>query len=217
MTLVDRIFTRLGAQDDIMAGHSTFLVELNEASTILRHATRHSLVLLDELGRGTATYDGTAIAGAVVDYLADLGCRCLFSTHYHNLVENFVGDARVSLGHMACMIEMDGDGANNGRNGDEADDVDPTEETVTFLYRYTAGACPKSYGFNAAKLAGVPRPIIRRAHVLSKRVEADALRRKILAKIVALGADGGGAKRVDGGCRDELRGLLGNLRALSVK
>lgn len=200
-----------------MAGHSTFLVELNEASTILRHATRHSLVLLDELGRGTATYDGTAIAGAVVDYLADLGCRCLFSTHYHNLVENFVGDARVSLGHMACMVETDGDVA-GGTNGDDDEEADPTEETVTFLYRYTAGACPKSYGFNAAKLAGVPRPIIRRAHLLSKRVEADALRRKILAKIVALGADGGGAKNADGGgCRDELRGLLSNLRSLSVK
>lgn len=152
MTLVDRIFTRLGAHDDIMAGHSTFLVELSETATILRHATRHSLVLLDELGRGTATYDGTAIAAAVVDRLAALGCRTMFSTHYHNLVENFVGDARVSLGHMACMVESEGNSE------------DPTEETVTFLYKYTAGPCPKSYGFNAAKLAGMPTAIIRRAY-----------------------------------------------------
>lgn len=100
MSIVDRIFTRLGAQDDIMAGHSTFLVELSETSAILKHATRNSLVLLDELGRGTATYDGTAIAAAVVNFLADLKCRTLFSTHYHNLVDNFQDDSRISLGHM---------------------------------------------------------------------------------------------------------------------
>ncbi|XP_001661901.2 probable DNA mismatch repair protein Msh6 [Aedes aegypti] len=166
MTLIDRIFTRLGANDDIMAGHSTFLVELNETSTILKHATRKSLVLLDELGRGTATYDGTSIAGAVVNFLADLKCRSMFSTHYHNLVDNFSTDSRVRLGHMACMVENE-------------DDEDPTQETVTFLYKYADGACPKSYGFNAAKLAGMPACIIKRAHELSKTVEADALKRRI--------------------------------------
>lgn len=155
MTLVDRIFTRLGAQDDIMAGHSTFLVELSETSAILKHATLHSLVLLDELGRGTATYDGTAIAAAVVNYLADLKCRAMFSTHYHSLVDNFHTDSRITLGHMACMVENDGD------------TDDPTEETVTFLYKYSAGACPKSYGFNAAKLAGMHKSIIQRAHKVS--------------------------------------------------
>lgn len=100
LTLIDRIFTRLGANDDIMAGHSTFLVELNETSTILKHATEKSLVLLDELGRGTATYDGTSIAGAVVQFLAELKCRSMFSTHYHNLVDNFERDERILLGHM---------------------------------------------------------------------------------------------------------------------
>uniref|UniRef100_A0AAG5D554 DNA mismatch repair protein n=1 Tax=Anopheles atroparvus TaxID=41427 RepID=A0AAG5D554_ANOAO len=171
MTLIDRIFTRLGASDDIMAGHSTFLVELNETSAILKHATQDSLVLLDELGRGTATYDGTAVAGAVVHFLADLKCRTIFSTHYHNLVDNFHEDPRITLGHMACMVE-----------NEESDD--PTQETVTFLYRYTDGACPKSYGFNAAKLAGMPAPIIKRAYELSKTVEAEALKRKILMKLL---------------------------------
>uniref|UniRef100_A0A182N517 DNA mismatch repair protein n=1 Tax=Anopheles dirus TaxID=7168 RepID=A0A182N517_9DIPT len=171
LTLIDRIFTRLGASDDIMAGHSTFLVELNETSAILKHATADSLVLLDELGRGTATYDGTAVAGAVVHYLADLSCRTIFSTHYHNLVDSFHEDPRITLGHMACMVENE-------------DGEDPTQETVTFLYRYTDGACPKSYGFNAAKLAGMPAAIIKRAHELSKTVEAEALKRKILMKLL---------------------------------
>ncbi|XP_035775610.1 probable DNA mismatch repair protein Msh6 [Anopheles albimanus] len=171
MSLVDRIFTRLGASDDIMAGHSTFLVELNETSAILKHATSDSLVLLDELGRGTATYDGTAVAGAVVHFLADRQCRTLFSTHYHNLVDSFHNDPRIALGHMACMVE-----------NEEGDD--PTQETVTFLYKYADGPCPKSYGFNAAKLAGMPMAIIKRAYELSKKVERDALKRKIMMKFV---------------------------------
>lgn len=152
LSLIDRIFTRLGAQDDILAGQSTFLVELSETSAILKHATVNSLILLDELGRGTATYDGTAIAGSVVDFLANLKCRSLFSTHYHNLVDNFYKDHRISLGHMACMVESEGASS------------DPTEETVTFLYKYSSGSCPKSYGFNAAKLAGMPLVVIKRAH-----------------------------------------------------
>ncbi|XP_023303172.2 probable DNA mismatch repair protein Msh6 [Lucilia cuprina] len=154
LSLVDRIFTRLGAQDDILSGHSTFLVELNETSLILKHATANSLVLLDELGRGTATYDGTAIAASVVNFLADLKCRSLFSTHYHNLIDFFHKDERITLGHMACMVENE-------------DCDDPTQETVTFLYKYSAGACPKSYGFNAAKLAGMPHNIIKRAYTVS--------------------------------------------------
>ncbi|EDW79457.1 uncharacterized protein Dwil_GK20488 [Drosophila willistoni] len=177
LSLVDRIFTRLGAQDDILAGHSTFLVELNETSLILKHATCHSLVLLDELGRGTATYDGTAIAASVVNFLAQLKCRTLFSTHYHNLIDFFQNDKRITLGHMACMVEND------------SDTQDPTQETVTFLYKYTAGACPKSYGFNAAKLAGMPQGIIKRAYALSKKVEAIALQRKIMAKMVTATAN----------------------------
>ncbi|XP_030375473.1 probable DNA mismatch repair protein Msh6 [Scaptodrosophila lebanonensis] len=196
LSLVDRIFTRLGAQDDILAGHSTFLVELSEASLILKHATSHSLVLVDELGRGTATYDGTAIAASVVNFLADLKCRTLFSTHYHNLIDFFHNDVRISLGHMACMVENE-------------DMEDPTQETVTFLYKYTAGSCPKSYGFNAAKLAGMPQKLIKRAYGLSKRVETIALKRKIAAKLVL--ASSGCEKS-----RNELPNMLQQLKTCRI-
>lgn len=151
LSVIDRIFTRLGANDNIMANQSTFLVELNETSLILKHCTHNSLVLLDELGRGTSTYDGTAIAQSVANFLANLKCRTLFSTHYHSLVDTFYDDDRIHLGHMACMVE-----------NENCEDI--TKENVTFLYKYATGSCPKSFGFNAAKLAGIQLSIIRRAH-----------------------------------------------------
>ncbi|KAK2166249.1 hypothetical protein LSH36_40g05016 [Paralvinella palmiformis] len=159
LTPVDRVFTRLGATDRIMAGESTFFVELSETSSILRHATKHSLVLLDELGRGTATYDGTAIACAVVRELSEtIHCRTLFSTHYHSLVELFSHDPNVRLGHMACMVENE-------------NEEDPTQETITFLYKFVKGACPKSYGFNAARLANIPDDVICVAHKKAKEFQ----------------------------------------------
>ena len=107
LTPVDRLFTRLGANDHILGGESTFFVELSETAAILKHATAHSLILLDELGRGTATFDGTAIAYAVADNLAQRRCRTLFSTHYHSLVHDLATHPQVALGHMACMAEND--------------------------------------------------------------------------------------------------------------
>ncbi|XP_058798739.1 probable DNA mismatch repair protein Msh6 [Phymastichus coffea] len=160
LTLVDRIFTRLGASDDIMAGQSTFLVELSETAAILQHATKFSLVLLDELGRGTSTYDGTAIAASVVEALTKINCRTLFSTHYHSLVEDYKTNNNVTLAHMACMVENE--------NQDEA-----CEENVTFLYKLSEGACPKSYGFNAARLAGIPVDITKRARDIATKLEAE--------------------------------------------
>jgi len=153
---VDRIFTRLGAQDNIIGGESTFLVELQETGTILQHATRHSLVLIDELGRGTATYDGTAIAGAVLSFLAARACRTLFATHYHNLTQESING--VFCAHMACMVENEGH-------------EDITQETITFLYKLVDGPCPKSHGFNAAKLAGLPDSIIRRGYAKAREFE----------------------------------------------
>ncbi|NWZ67614.1 MSH6 protein, partial [Acrocephalus arundinaceus] len=158
LTPIDRVFTRLGASDRIMAGESTFFVELSETSSILQHATEHSLVLVDELGRGTATFDGTAIASAVVKELAErIRCRTLFSTHYHSLVEDYSHSEAVRLGHMACMVENEGE--------------DPSQETITFLYKFIEGACPKSYGFNAARLADIPEEVIQKGHRKAKEFE----------------------------------------------
>ncbi|KAL0818931.1 hypothetical protein ABMA28_008234 [Loxostege sticticalis] len=168
LSLVDRIFTRLGASDDILSGQSTFLVEMSETAAIVRHASEHSLVLLDELGRGTSTYDGTALASGVCAELAARGPRCVFSTHYHALVQHFAQHEGVALGHMACKVETDESTA-------DSEDHIP-EETITFLYKLSPGACPKSYGFNAARLAGVPRDITACAHTVSRRLEAEASR-----------------------------------------
>lgn len=172
LTPVDRVFTRLGAHDRILSGESTFFVELSETSCILRHSTKHSLVLLDELGRGTATYDGTAIATAVIRDLAqEIQCRTLFSTHYHSLVEDFSDDPSVRLGHMACMVENDDN------------DGDPSKETITFLYKFVEGACPKSYGFNAARLANIPEEVIRIAIDKARQFEENVERIKMFKSL----------------------------------
>ncbi|XP_067901328.1 DNA mismatch repair protein Msh6 [Heterodontus francisci] len=173
---VDRVFTRLGASDRIMSGESTFFVELSETSSILQHATQHSLVLLDELGRGTATYDGTAIASAVVKELAEnIKCRTLFSTHYHSLVEDFSHSTVVCLGHMACMVENECE--------------DPSQETITFLYKFIKGACPKSYGFNAARLANIPEEIIQKGHKKAKEFERTTISFRLFKEVCFLVED----------------------------
>ncbi|XP_034408091.1 DNA mismatch repair protein Msh6 isoform X2 [Cyclopterus lumpus] len=175
-TPVDRVFTRLGASDRIMAGESTFFVELSETASILHHATKQSLVLLDELGRGTATYDGTAIASAVVKELAEkICCRTLFSTHYHSLVEEYANNPAVRLGHMACMVENDCE--------------DPSQETITFLYKFITGACPKSYGFNAARLANLPEMVIQSGHRKAKEFEKSTISLRLFKKLCQFAED----------------------------
>ncbi|ONH94116.1 hypothetical protein PRUPE_8G271300 [Prunus persica] len=137
---VDRIFVRMGARDHIMVGQSTFLTELSETATMLSYSTRNSLVALDELGRGTSTSDGQAIAESVLEHFVyKVQCRGMFSTHYHRLAVDYQNNPEVSLCHMACQV-------GNGDGG---------VEEVTFLYRLTPGACPKSYGVNIARLAGL--------------------------------------------------------------
>ncbi|XP_077437826.1 DNA mismatch repair protein Msh6 [Vanacampus margaritifer] len=175
-TPVDRVFTRLGASDRIMAGESTFFVELSETACILHHATNHSLVLLDELGRGTATYDGTAIACAVVKELAEkICCRTLFSTHYHSLVEDYANNPAVRLGHMACMVENECE--------------DPSQETITFLYKFISGACPKSYGFNAARLASLPEKVIQSGHRKAREFEKSTISLRLFKKLCQFAED----------------------------
>ena len=151
--LVDRIFTRIGAQDDISSGQSTFMVEMIETANILHHATPRSLVLLDEIGRGTSTWDGLAIARAVVEYLHNatrLGCRTLFATHFHEmtaLADHLPG---------VCCARMD---------------VLEEGDRVVFLHRVMPGGADRSYGIHVAELAGVPRALTRRAREILSDLE----------------------------------------------
>lgn len=149
---MDAVFVRMGAQDAIMAGQSTFFVELAETAAMLAHATHRSLIALDELGRGTATLDGAAIAAAVLEQLAqETRCCGLFATHYHQLAEQHAADPQVAIMHMGCDVSSGEDGG----------------EEVTFLYKLTRGACPRSYGTNVAKLAGLPATVVSRAAEIS--------------------------------------------------
>ncbi|XP_022757900.1 DNA mismatch repair protein MSH6 isoform X2 [Durio zibethinus] len=156
---VDRIFVRMGAKDHIMAGQSTFLTELSETALMLSSATKHSLVALDELGRGTSTSDGQAIAESVLEHFVHkVQCRGMFSTHYHRLAVDYQNNSKVFLCHMACQV-----GNGNGVEG---------VEEVTFLYRLTTDACPKSYGVNVARIAGLPDSILLTAASKSREFEA---------------------------------------------
>ena len=151
--LVDRIFTRLGAQDEIHAGHSTFMVEMIETANILNHATSKSLLILDEIGRGTSTYDGVSIAWAVVEYLHNhpkMRCRTLFATHYHELTQ------------LAKILPA----VRNYNVG-----VAESDGQVVFLHKIFPGGSDRSYGIHVAQLAGIPKPIIQRASEILKQLE----------------------------------------------
>ncbi|GAB2292219.1 DNA mismatch repair protein msh7 [Dionaea muscipula] len=148
LSLVDTIFTRLGATDRIMSGESTFYVECAETASVLQNATQDSLVLLDELGRGTSTFDGYAIAYAVFRHLVEkVYCRLLFATHYHPLTKEFGSHPYVNLQHMACTFER--------RSNTSESDSD-----LVFLYRLDSGACPGSYGLQVALMAGIPKEVV---------------------------------------------------------
>ncbi len=149
--LVDRIFTRVGAHDDLASGQSTFMVEMNETADILNNATPRSLVILDEVGRGTSTYDGLALAWAVAEYLHAVGAKTLFATHYHHLNE----------------LEKTLPGAKNFRVA-----VKEQGDHIVWLRKIMPGGTDKSYGIQVAKLAGVPDPVLRRASEVLKALEA---------------------------------------------
>jgi DNA mismatch repair protein MutS len=156
--LVDRIFTRIGAQDEISAGQSTFMVEMVEAAYILNHATNRSLIVLDEIGRGTSTYDGISIAWAMVEYIHNhprLRAKTLFATHYHELT-----DLERILPHV--------------RNYNVA--VAEQGDKVVFLHHIVPGGADKSYGIHVAQLAGMPKPVVHRAEEILEQLERDAAR-----------------------------------------
>ena len=162
ISIVDRIFTRIGASDDLAMGQSTFMVEMQELSNILENATKNSLVILDEIGRGTSTYDGLAIAWATVEYIADkekVGAKTLFATHYHELIE----------------LESKIEGVKN-----YSVEVKEKGDDVIFLRKITPGGADESYGIYVAKLAGIKRSVISRAKEILKYLENVDLAKKTI-------------------------------------
>ena len=152
LPIFDQIFTRIGAADDLISGQSTFMVEMSEANEALQNATKRSLVLFDEIGRGTATYDGMALAGAIVKYLHDkVGAKTLFATHYHELT-----DMEKTLDHLKNIH------------------VGATQENgkLIFLHKILPGPADQSYGIHVAQLAGLPNKVLREASKMLKRLEA---------------------------------------------
>ena len=171
--VVDKIFTRVGASDDLSMGQSTFMVEMMEVSNILKEATANSLVVLDEIGRGTSTYDGLSIAWAVAEYIADkekCGAKTLFATHYHELTQ--LEDTLEGVKNYSIAVKEKG-------------------EDIIFLRKIVSGGTDESYGVHVAKLAGVPKVVTQRANEILKKIE----RKNVLVNKIAVKED---KKKVDG-------------------
>ena len=155
ISVVDRIFTRVGASDDLTAGQSTFMVEMSEVSDILKFATKNSLVILDEVGRGTSTFDGISIARAVAEHICsskNLGCKTLFATHYHELIE--LENLMEGVKNYSIAVKKSGDG-------------------IRFLRKIVKGGVDESYGIEVAKLAGLPNKVVKRARELLAEMELE--------------------------------------------
>ena len=153
LPIFDQIFTRIGASDDLVSGESTFMVEMMEASNAIKNATPNSLILFDELGRGTATFDGMSLAQAILEYINNnIGCKTLFSTHYHELTSLDKTLKGLKNKHVSAKEDEDGN-------------------TITFLHKVIDGSVDKSYGINVAKLAGLPDTVISRASEILKVYE----------------------------------------------
>jgi len=153
--LVDRIFTRVGASDELSRAQSTFMVEMTEAANILNNATAKSLVILDEIGRGTSTYDGVSLAWAITEHLHDHpGCRALFATHYHELAQ--LADSLPRLRNYNVLVRE-------------------WQDDIVFLHKIAPGSADKSYGIHVARLAGVPPEVLERARQVLADLEAHHL------------------------------------------
>jgi DNA mismatch repair protein MutS len=165
--IADRIFARVGASDELSRGQSTFMVEMTETARILNTATNRSLVILDEIGRGTSTYDGVSLAWAIVEHIHDqIGCRTLFATHYHELT-----DLQNTLGGVRNLNVS----------------VKEWDDNVVFLHKIIEGSADKSYGIHVARLAGVPREVNERAKQILNQLEAEHLDSNGRAKIATRG------------------------------
>ena len=159
--IVDRIFTRVGASDDLASGQSTFMVEMTEVANILRNATKDSLLILDEIGRGTSTYDGLAIAWSVIEHISNkslLGAKTLFATHYHELTEL---EGKLDSVNNYCIAVKE--------NGDD----------IVFLRKIIKGGADKSYGIQVAKLAGVPESVLSRAREITEQLSDNDIANKV--------------------------------------
>jgi DNA mismatch repair protein MutS len=162
--MVDRIFSRVGASDELSQGNSTFMVEMNETANILNNASDRSLIILDEIGRGTSTYDGLSIAWAVVEHLhghGDKGPRTLFATHYHELTQ-IEGELERIRNYCVAVKEWN--------------------DSIIFVRQVQRGAADRSYGIQVARLAGLPNSVIDRAKVILARLEDDDSSHNILRK-----------------------------------
>jgi len=165
--LVDRIFTRIGAQDEIYSGQSTFMVEMVETANILHHATNRSLLILDEIGRGTSTYDGVSIAWAVVEYIHNhpsLRAKTLFATHYHELTQ--LADLLPGVRNYNVAVSEAG-----GR--------------VVFLHKIIPGGADRSYGIHVGQLAGLPSPVVQRAELILMELEKSSGKAVKLDPVIA--------------------------------
>jgi DNA mismatch repair protein MutS len=160
--IVDRIFTRVGASDNLVRGQSTFMVEMSETSAILHTATARSLVLLDEIGRGTATYDGVSIAWAVAEHVHEhIGCKTVFATHYHELTQ--LADELPAVRNYNVAVREVG-------------------EQILFIHRLQPGGADRSYGIEVGRLAGLPRSVIERAREMLTLLEEEQLVRGTAAR-----------------------------------
>jgi len=175
--ICDRIFTRVGASDDLASGQSTFMVEMTEVANILRNATKNSLLILDEIGRGTSTFDGLSIAWAVVEYISNprlLGAKTLFATHYHELTE--LEGKLPNVNNYCIAVREDGD-------------------NIVFLRKIVKGGADKSYGIQVARLAGVPDSVIGRAKELAVELDSnDILEKAKKLEVKSVTGDSSGAR-----------------------
>ena len=168
IALIDRIFTRVGAHDELATGQSTFMVEMTETATILNHATERSLVVLDEIGRGTSTYDGLAIAWAVAEALVQIGCKTLFATHYHYL--NELANLMPGVRNYRVAVKEQG-------------------EQIIWLHKVLPGGTDKSYGIQVARMAGVPPEVVARAQEILRDLERQSTQRGGMASAIAPDAE----------------------------